>query len=152
LNGSSSDPEPLPHAQRVAARPAPGDAFQARLLDHLVHAPGGHALRVRQPEQVVAGAAARLERARVQQRAEDPHRLPQARVRLAADQGLALVGRVQAEYDPHGGGLARPVRADEAGDLAGLDGERYAVQRQRRPEPLAHPVDFDRGLHRSFLS
>ena len=69
----------------------------------------------------------------------------------AADQGGALIGRVQAEDDPHRGGLAGPVRADEAGDLAGLDGERHAVQRNCRPEPLAQPVHFDRDLHLSLL-
>ena len=45
-------------------------------------------------------------------------RMPQALVRLPADEGGALVGRVQAEDHPHRGGLAGPVRADEAGHLA----------------------------------
>jgi len=60
------DPEALPHPQRVAARLAPGGRLQPGLVDHIVHPRGAEALRVRQPQQMVAAAAARLQRARVQ--------------------------------------------------------------------------------------
>ena len=95
LNGSSSistggspsmrrgDPQPLPHAERVAARLAPGRRLQAGLLDHLVDPPRGQALRVGQPQQVVAGAAARLQRGGVQQRPDVAQRVPQAAGRAA---------------------------------------------------------------------
>ena len=74
-------------------------------------------------------------------------RVAQAAVGLAADQRGALVGRVEAEDHPHRGGLAGAVRADEAGDLPGRDGERHPVQRDGRPEPLAQPGDLDGGFH-----
>ena len=73
------DPEPLPHAERVAARLAPGRRLQAGLLDHLIDPLGGQALRMGQPQQVVAGAAAGLQRGRVQQRPDLAQRVPQAR-------------------------------------------------------------------------
>ena len=72
------DAEPLAHAERVAAGLAAGGRLQPGLLDHLVDPPGGQALRVGQPQQVVAGAAAGLQRAGVQQRADVAQRVPQA--------------------------------------------------------------------------
>jgi len=61
------DPQPLPHAQGVPARLPPDHRLQARLLDHRIDPPGGQALRMGQPQQVVAGGAAGLQRGRVQQ-------------------------------------------------------------------------------------
>jgi hypothetical protein len=86
-------------------------------------------------------------RARVEQRADLAERVAQAGVRPSADGRRPGVGRVQAEDDPHGGGLARTVRADEPGDLPGCDGERHTVEGEGRPEPLAQPGDFDGCLH-----
>ena len=156
LNGSSSIstggspsiaaamPEPLAHAERVAARLAPAAGSRPDLADHLVDPAGGQALGAGQPQQVVAGAAgwaaARPRPAARRRGVSGCRRRP---VRPAADQRAARVGGVQAEDHPHRGRLARPVRADEAGDLPGLDGEGHAVQRQRRPEPLAQPGDFN---------
>ena len=138
------DAEALPHAEREAAcRPSDG-RLQAHLLDHLGYAPTAQALGVGQPQQVVAGSAAGLQRAGVQQRADVGQRVPQAPVRLPADHGGAIVGRVQAENDPHRSGLPGPVRADEAGNLRGWDAECHPVKRDRRPEPLAQAVHFDR--------
>ena len=137
------DAEPLPHAQRVAARLPPRRGLQPGLLDDRVDAAGVQALGVGQPQQVVAGGPAGLQRGRVQQRSDVGQRPAQRPVRPPADQRGALVGRVQAEDDPHRGGLARAVGADEPGDLTGLHGERHPVQGDGRPEPLAQPVDFD---------
>jgi hypothetical protein len=60
------DPEPLPHAQGEAAGLTPASAPQAGLLDHLVDPPDGQALGVGQPQQMVAGGPARLQRAGIQ--------------------------------------------------------------------------------------
>ena len=100
-----------------------------------------------QPQQVVARGPAGLQRARVEQRADLAERVAQAGVRPSADGRRPGVGRVEAEDDPHGGGLARTVRADEPGDLPGCDGERHTVEGEGRPEPLAQPGDFDGCLH-----
>ena len=77
------DPQPLPHAQRVPARPPPDRRAQARLLDDLIDPPGGQALGMSQPQQVVAGGPAGLQRPGVQQRPDMAQRVPQAPVRLA---------------------------------------------------------------------
>src|SRR3954453_19173682 len=73
--------------------------------------------------------------------------MAQAGVRPAADERGAVLGRVQAEDHPHRGGLARAVRADETGHLAGGDRERHPVQGQHGPEALAQAGGFDRGFH-----
>jgi hypothetical protein len=45
-------------------------------------------------------------------------------------------------------GIQSPtVRADEAGDLAGADGERHPVQCERAAEPLVQPGDLDCRFH-----
>ena len=74
-------------------------------------------------------------------------RVPEARIRLAADQCAALVGAVEAENDPHGGGLAGPVRADEPSDLAGLHPERQAVYGHSRAKVLAQARHLDSRVH-----
>ena len=73
--------------------------------------------------------------------------MPEAHVGLSADEGGSLVRGVQAENDPHSGRFPRPVRADEPGDLAGVDGEGHPVQCQGGSEALAETVDFDSGVH-----
>ena len=63
----------------------------------------------------------------------------------AAPAHLAAVGREHAEHDPHRGRLAGAVGPDEAEQLAGLDGERDAVERDdvavaaREIGQLEHP-------------
>ncbi len=107
---------------------------------------------MRQPEQVVASAPARLQRRRVQQRTDVCQRPPQAAVGQAVDQRGALVDRVQAEDHPHRGGLSGAVRPDEAGHQPGADGEGHSVEGQGRAEPLAQSGDDDsRGAHRSWM-
>jgi len=100
---------------------------------------------VRQPQQVVAGGPARLQRGGVEQRPHLRQRAPQALVRLAVDKRGARLGGVQAEDHPHRGGLPGPVGAYEAGDLAGGDGEGHPVQRERGAEPLTHTGHLDGG-------
>ena len=138
--------EPLAHAQRVAPCPASDRRLQAGLFDDLVDAARRQALRVGQPEQVVTAAAARVQRAGVQQRPHTAQRVAQAAIRSAADQRAALLDRVQAEDHPHRGGLSGAVGADEAGDLPGRDGEGQSVQSHGLAEALAQIPYFDGRL------
>ena len=64
---------------------------------------------------------ARVDRGGVEQRPRLPQRATKRAVGPAADQGRAVVGSVQAQDHPHGGGLAGAVGADEAGHVARLD-------------------------------
>src|SRR4029077_10964511 len=48
--------------------------------------------------------------------------------------------RGEPENDPHRGGLARTVRAEEAGDPSRADGEVQVVERRDRAEALAEPL------------
>ena len=57
------------------------------------------------------------------------------------------VGPVQAEDQPHGGRLAGAVRAEEPGDLAGLDGEGQVVDGELVAVPLGEAPCLD---HRWF--
>src|SRR5512132_4331558 len=78
------------------------------------------------------GAAARVERPRLQQRphlAQRPAKLP---VATPSDPRLPGIRPVQAKDQPHGGGLARAVRPQEAGH-------------HPRPYVEAEPVDGDSG-------
>ncbi|CAI7979561.1 hypothetical protein FRAHR75_650004 [Frankia sp. Hr75.2] len=139
------DPEPLPHAEREAAGPAPGDRPQAGLIENLVDAPGGEALRVGEPEEMAAGGPAGLQRRGVEQGADVAQRVAQAAVGMAVDEGVTGVGPVEAEDDAHGGGLARAVRADEPGDLPRPDGEGHPVEGDGSAEPFAQPVHSNHG-------
>ena len=66
--------------------------------------------------------------------------------RLALPAHLARLQRHHAEDRAHRGGLAGPVRPQEAEDLAGRDAEGQAVQRDHGPEPAAQPDQLERHL------
>jgi hypothetical protein len=136
-------PEPLPHAQGVAARPAAGDRGEPGELEDLADAGRRKALGGREPPQVAASRTARLEGAGVEQRPGVPQRVLKRPVGTAADQGRSGIGAVEAEDDAHRGGLARAVRPGEARDPARGGGEGHAVQRLGRPVPFAELFDFD---------
>jgi DNA-binding NtrC family response regulator len=59
------EPEPLPHPEREAARLPSRHPLQTGLLDHLVDPARGEPLRVSEPEQMVAGTPARMQRGRI---------------------------------------------------------------------------------------
>ena len=99
-----------------------------------------------QGEQVVAGGAAAVHGPGVQQRADLVHRVRQLQVRLAGD-GDGPGGRVvQAQDQPHGGGLARPVRAEEARHLARQHVERQVVDGDFVAVPFAEPPYLNHRL------
>ena len=160
LNGSSSIstggspsmaaamPEPLAHAERVAAGLAPGRRRKPGLLDHLVDPPGRQALGVGQPQQVVAGAAAGLQRGGVQQRADVAERVPQARGRAGRRPGRVpssaasrpritrMVVDLPAPFGP-----TKPVTCP--GVTVNVSPSRATVV----PEPLAQAGDLDGCFH-----
>jgi len=71
----SGDPEALAHPQRVAACLASCGLPESDQFCHRIDPADGQPLGSGDPQQVVAPAAARLRRARVQQRANVPHRM-----------------------------------------------------------------------------
>jgi hypothetical protein len=64
----------------------------------------------------------------------------------AEDAGRARAGEEEAEEELHRGGLARPVRADEAEDLAGVDLEIETVERLQAGAPPEILVDLGEAL------
>ena len=62
------------------------------------------------------------------------------RPRRAVEQHRAAGDRLQAEDDPEQGGLARAVRPDEAGELAGADAERDVPEDLPAAQPDAYLV------------
>ena len=66
--------------------------------------------------------------------------------RLAEQQRLALAGRQQAGQHLHGRGLAAAVGAEEAEDLAALDGEDHTVDRGEIAEPAGQIARDDDRL------
>ena len=96
-----------------------------------------------QPEQVVTPAAAGVQGAGIEQRADVPQGLAQGAVRLPLDQGATGIGRVKAKGHAHGGRLAGAVGADETGDLARPDREGEAIQGHGLAEAFAQVSHFD---------
>lgn len=64
----------------------------------------------------------------------------QVPVAFPADSDIAAGGAVEPQHQPHGGGLACPVRPDEAGDQTRIDGRTQIVNGQRGPVLLAFTV------------
>jgi hypothetical protein len=58
---------------------------------------------------------------------------------VPADRGVSAVGPQQRGEDPHGSGLSRAVRAQEAEYRAGANGEVDPVQCDGFAEPLDQP-------------
>src|SRR5690606_3347587 len=59
----------------------------------------------------------------------------------------ALVGRDEARQQVVQGGLAGPVRAQDPGDLAGLQREADVADRDQSAEALAQVPDFENRAH-----
>jgi hypothetical protein len=75
-------------------------------VQHLRDAAAGDAIAYRQRGQVGTGAAARVERPGLEQRANLAQRPAQVVEALPADADLARVRLVQAQHHPHRGGFA----------------------------------------------
>ena len=66
--------------------------------------------------------------------------------RGAAEGHRAAVGREHAEDDPHRGGLAGAVAADEAGEAAVADGEAHRVEGEALAVALGDVVEFEHEI------
>jgi hypothetical protein len=137
------DAEPLLHAERETADPAPGHRFEPGQPKHLADALPGDAVGLRDRPQVRPAGPAGVQSGRVEQRADLAQRPDQPGVAAAADQGPAGGRRGEPENDPHGGGLARAVRAEEAGHPPRADGEAQVVDGGDLAEALGDPLHLD---------
>ncbi len=137
------DAEPLAHAERETARPLARHVLQPDQGEHLVNAGPWQALSLGQEQQVIAGAAARVHRLGLQQRADGAQRVGQVAVVAAVNRRRAPLRPVQAEDQPHGGGLAGAVGPEEAGDLTRGDGERQVIDRRLVAVTLGEVTCFD---------
>ena len=113
--------EALAHAEREAAGALVGRRLEPDLGEHLVDPAGGDAAEGGHGPEVVAGGAAGVHAAGVEDGADDPGRVREVGVADAVVADLAGVGPGEPDHHPHGGRLAGAVRADEAGDPAGGD-------------------------------
>ena len=68
---------------------------------------------------------------------------------LAGQPDLAAIGPVEAGDDVEQGGLAGPVRTDQAGEAAGLDAEIDAVEHLDAVEATRQPADREEFAHAS---
>ena len=130
----------------------PLDRFPATLgqphdVQHLAHPPRRDAVGLRQAEQVVPRTAAPVGRPRVNQRADLPHRAGRLAVRPPVDRDRPRGRPVQAQDQPHRGGLARPVRAQETGHQARPDDEAEIVDRERPLVSLGQSASLN---HRTY--
>ena len=143
------DAQPLPHAQREPARPAPGHLAQPGLLDHRVdpaRRPGPGSAPARAGGCVRCGwAAARRRPAGSRHGAAGTagwrNGWPPTRAVPASGASRPRITRIVVV-------LPAPFGPDEPGHLPRRDGERHAVQGQRRAEALAQPAYFDRCFHK----
>jgi hypothetical protein len=95
--GSPRSAAAMPSRWRMPSEyPPPRRRDEANLLDHVVGSLCAETLRVRQPQQVVAGRPARLQRRGIEQRSDVAQRAAQARIRPPAngDNGAMDAGRL----------------------------------------------------------
>ena len=115
------EPEPLAHAERVAAGAAVRRVREPDELEQLVRAGVGHARGPCDGPQVVAAAAAGMEHAAVEHRADRADRIVELTVRPALDRRGAARRPDEAQQRAQGRRLARSVRPQKPDDPAGLD-------------------------------
>ena len=120
-------PEPLPHAERVALHAAPRRPLEAHDPQHLVGARVGQARGARERQQVVAPGAAGVEVGRLEHGADAQRRTLELRVGLVEDERAPARRRREAEQHAQRRRLPGAVRAEEAVDRAGLEREREVV-------------------------
>ena len=58
-----------------------------------------------------------------------------------------FVGHEQCGQDADECGLSRSVGAEQGEHSSGVDSEGHVIERQGRPEPLGHFLDFDGSAH-----
>ncbi len=146
-------PEPLGHTEREATDPLLGDLAHARHLEHLVHALGRDAVGLAQRHEVGPRRAAAVDVLGVEQGPDLAHRILGRAEALPVDQGLAGCRPVEPQDQPHRRRLAGPVRPEETGDDARLNGERQVVDGELVPVALAQTAHLNHaGLSRVLAS
>jgi len=141
------DAQPLGHAEGELARAAARHSAQPDRVDDLLDPGPADAVGLRECEQVVVGAAGRVDRPRVQHPAEFAQRRGVRPGRAAVDRDRAAGRLVQAEDHPHRGGLPGAVRAEEPGHHARPDGERQVGDGGGAAVEFRQCVDLNRGTH-----
>ena len=138
--------EPLLHPEGELARRLTGDRAEADQVEDLVDPLAGDLVRCGHPAQVRPGRAVRVDPVGVEQGTDLAQRLLELVVALAVDQHAAAGGVVQTEDHPHGGRLAGPVGAQEAGDDTRVHLERQLVHRDGVAEFLGEFDGFDHDV------
>lgn len=139
------DPEALAHAEGVRLHPSARHRRQPGLRQYLVHPAPRDAVARGQCAQLVPAGTGAVRGVRVEQGADVAQRFAERGVGAAADRGGTGGRPVEAEHEPHGGGLSGAVGAEEAGDLAGVDGEGEVVHGPPGAVLLGEVVDVDSG-------
>src|SRR3954451_10023003 len=103
--------------------------MEADDVDQVVDTRAGDPLRLRKREQVVVRGAPGVNRPRLEQRADLPQRRRVLYIRLAVDDDASGGRRIEPENQAHRRRLPGTVRAEEAGDDPGADGEAEVVDR-----------------------
>ncbi len=137
--------EALAHAERERAGPPVRHGGQPDEVEHFVDPGEGDVVGPGQAAQVVPGAAPGMERLGVEQRAHVAQRPAQLAEADAVDGGGARVGHVEAQDHAHRRGLARAVRAEEAGDHARGDAEAETVDGHSLAIALGQSCGDDHG-------
>ena len=122
-----------------------GHVAEADDVEHFAHPAAGDAVAVGQPREVVGGTAAADDGFGVQERPDRPERVGQLVVGLAVHADFARSRGVEAQDHAHGGRLAGPVGAEEAGHLSGLDGEGDLIDRNGLAVALGQVLCLDHG-------
>ena len=141
-----ADPLPVPLGQRAApalGHVGDGRAFHGR-PDARGPVSGGDAVDAGHEMQVLADGHFRIQGRRLGQIARPALGLEGLVEDVeTGDPGMAFGGRQVAGQDAHRRGLAGPVGAEEAQNLAGFDLEAQVVHGRERPVALGHVLHFD---------
>jgi hypothetical protein len=121
------DPQTLAHPQGEGADRLVRDFLQAGDRQQVVHPAPAKAVGRGLGKQVLEGCACGVERLGVEQAADDLERVAVVGQGPIVEEHVAVVGSVEAQQQPHRSGLARSVRSEEAGDMAGAHRERGVV-------------------------
>jgi hypothetical protein len=92
---------------------------------------------------MIAGRATGVYGLRLEQDAQLGHRRSTGSVVLAVHPYGAAGGLVESGDHPHGGGFARPVRAEEPGHGPGLNHETQTIDGDLGAVPLREVLDLD---------
>src|SRR5262249_23169558 len=143
----AGDAEALAHAVRVAADAVLGTVAQFDDLENLVDArPRAVAVVVGEQLEVLAARQIGIEARALDEPGDALERLRPVDERIAPEQARVAGGRTdQAEQHPERGRLAGAVRPQIAEDIAALDGEIDAVDRDDLAVALDEPACRDPG-------